>query len=157
MAQGSRATEGPTSTYTGALLTGDGVSELCDHLLTDRCLKDRREEGGGGEGGQKGRRQTQRKQAAKQDSGKAVHKQESRRVKKNQTNKEFEQKSNRRGQLRKSTEMHGIWKKWEGTEWLKRRKEKEMGKDEEMDRHRRISKEQKELLQFQHTKHQNVV
>lgn len=53
--------------------------------------------------------------------------------------------------------MHGIWKKWEGTKWLKRRKEKEMGKDEEMDRHRRISKEQKELLQFQHTKHQNVV
>lgn len=33
-------------------------------------------------------------------------------------------------------------------------KEKEMGEDEETDRHRRISKEQRELLQSQHTKHQ---
>lgn len=46
MAQGCGAAEGPASTDTGALLTGDGVSELGDHFLTDRCLKDRREEGG---------------------------------------------------------------------------------------------------------------
>lgn len=41
--------------------------------------------------------------------------------------------------------------------WFENKNEKVMGKDVEMDRHGRISKEQRELLQFKHTKHQNVV
>lgn len=41
-----------------------------------------------------------------------------------------------------------------GHRMVEKEKEKEMGEDEETDRHRRISKEQRELLQSQHTKHQ---
>lgn len=50
------AAQGPTAAHAGALLTGDGVSELCDHFPTDRHLQGG--EGGkdGGEGG-KGRKE----------------------------------------------------------------------------------------------------
>ena len=40
--------------------------------------------------------------------------------------------------------------------WFENRNEV-MGEDVEMDRDGRISKEQRELLQSKHTKHQNVV
>lgn len=80
MTQGCRAAEGPTAAHTGALLTGDGVSELCDHLLTDRHLKEEKE-GGRKEGKTEGKEakvggapQTQSRQAAEQDGGKAVRK-----------------------------------------------------------------------------------
>lgn len=46
-------------------------------------------------------------------------------------------------------------KKWRGR--FGNRNEEVMGKNVEMDRHGRISKEQRELLQSKHTKHQNVV
>lgn len=45
--------------------------------------------------------------------------------------------------------------RWRG--WFENRNEEVMGKNVEMDRHGRISKEQRELLQSKHTKHQNVV
>lgn len=41
--------------------------------------------------------------------------------------------------------------------WFENRNEEVMGKDVEMDRDGRISKEQRGLLQSKHTKHQNVV
>ena len=41
--------------------------------------------------------------------------------------------------------------------WLENRNEELMGREVEMDRDGRISKEQRELLQSEHTKHQNVV
>lgn len=40
---------------------------------------------------------------------------------------------------------------------MENRSEEVTGKDVEIDRHGRISKEQRELLQSEHTKHQNVV
>lgn len=52
--------------------------------------------------------------------------------------------------------MRGIWKK-EENRMVEKEKEREMGEDEEMDRHRRISKEQRELLQSQLTTHQKAV
>lgn len=39
MAQGRRAAEGSAATQPRILFTRDGVSELCDHLLTDRHLQ----------------------------------------------------------------------------------------------------------------------
>lgn len=41
--------------------------------------------------------------------------------------------------------------------WFEKRNKEVMGKDVETDRDGRISKEQRELLQSKHTKHQNVV
>lgn len=131
MAQGSRATEGTAPAYTGTLLTGDGVSELCDHLLTDRCLKDRGEE----EGKREDRREGGRPKGGRQQnktSGKAVHKQESGKKTKNLNKK--------RQQRRTVKEKHrDAWKMAErgGHRMVGKEKEKEMGEDEETDRHGR--------------------
>lgn len=79
--QGRRAAQGSSAAHAGALLTRDGVSELGDHLLTNRHLvekrkgggkKERREEGKGAKEGEVP--QTQSRQAAQQDSGKAIQK-----------------------------------------------------------------------------------
>lgn len=104
MAQGCGAAEGPASTDTGALLTGDGVSELGDHFLTDRCLKDRREEGGKRED----RREGDRPKGGRQQNKTVVR----RYINGSGWGRGWGrvEKGSRRGQLRKSTEMCGILK-----------------------------------------------